>query len=250
MIDAVHGAVIEPSWPLAIVLVVLVAVGALVSAAGQLGTSRQTVIAGIRAAVQLAAVSSIIAFVLRSSWLWALFVLLMLATAGVTAARRITRRWCGAWAVAALVAGVTPVLALVLGSGVVPFNGISVIPVTGIMIGNTMVATGLAGKRALDELDTRFGEYEAALALGMTERQAGLEIFRPAAAQALMPSMDQTRTVGLVTLPGAFVGVLLGGASPLQAGAAQLLVLFGILAAQAVAVLLTVELVASGRIRR
>jgi putative ABC transport system permease protein len=65
-----------------------------------------------------------------------------------------------------------------------------------------------------------------------------------------MPALDQTRTVGLVTLPGAFVGVLLGGGDPLQAGAAQLLVLVGLLAAESVAVLVTVELVARRRIRR
>jgi putative ABC transport system permease protein len=59
--------------------------------------------------------------------------------------------------------------------------------------------------------------------------------------------LDQTRSVGLVTLPGAFVGMLLGGASPLQAGAVQLLVLVGLLAVQALAVLLTVQLVATGR---
>ena len=35
----------------------------------------------------------------------------------------------------------------------------------------------------------------------------------PTAAQALVAAMDQTRTVGLVTLPGAFVGMLLGGAT-------------------------------------
>ena len=61
-----------------------------------------------------------------------------------------------------------------------------------------------------------------------------------------MPPLDQTRTVGLVTLPGAFVGVLLGGGSPLQAGAAQLLVLIGLLAAEVLAVWVVTELVARG----
>ena len=60
----------------------------------------------------------------------------------------------------------------------------------------------------------------------------------------------QTRTVGLVTLPGAFVGVLIGSGDPVQAGAAQLLVLIGLLAAEALAVVVTGELVARGRIRR
>jgi ABC-type iron transport system FetAB permease component len=35
------------------------------------------------------------------------------------------------------------------------------------------------------------------------------------------PVLDQTRTVGLVRLPGAYVGVLLGGAGPLRAGATR-----------------------------
>jgi ABC-type iron transport system FetAB permease component len=63
-----------------------------------------------------------------------------------------------------------------------------------------------------------------------------------------LSALDPTRTVGLVTLPGAFVGVLLGGGSPLEAGAAQLLVLVGLLAAQVTAAWTVVELVARGRL--
>jgi putative ABC transport system permease protein len=86
--------------------------------------------------------------------------------------------------------------------------------------------------------------------LGLPERDAAMLLTLPAAGQAMVPAMDQTRTVGLVTLPGAFVGVLIGSGNPLQAGAAQLLVLIGLLAAEAVAVVATAELVARGRIRR
>lgn len=54
-------------------------------------------------------------------------------------------------------------------------------------------------------------------------------VCQDAARLALIPGLDQTRTVGLVTLPGAFVGTLLGGASPMEAAALQLVVLVGIL---------------------
>jgi ABC-type iron transport system FetAB permease component len=87
---------------------------------------------------------------------------------------------------------------------------------------------------------------EAALALGLLPRDAVLLIARPVAATALVPALDQTRTVGLVTLPGAFVGVLLGGGTPVEAGAAQLLVLVGLLAAQVLAVWAVTELIARG----
>ncbi|WP_369132592.1 ABC transporter permease [Modestobacter sp. I12A-02662] len=109
-----------------------------------------------------------------------------------------------------------------------------------------MTATSLAGRRLRDELEQRRGEVEAALSLGFLPRDAVLLVARPVAATALVPALDQTRTVGLVTLPGAFVGVLLGGGSAVQAGAAQLLVLAGLLAAEAIAVWVTVEAVARG----
>lgn len=88
------------------------------------------------------------------------------------------------------------------------------------------------------------------MALGLLDRDARLEVARPAASDALLPGLDQTRTVGLVTLPGAFVGMLLGGASPLLAGAVQLFVLVALMAVQAVAVSLVLELVARGRLYR
>ena len=65
-----------------------------------------------------------------------------------------------------------------------------------------------------------------------------------------MPGLDQTRTVGLVTLPGAFIGVLLGGGTPLEAGAAQVLVLIGLLAAQAVTTATMLRLVSHGQVQR
>jgi putative ABC transport system permease protein len=79
---------------------------------------------------------------------------------------------------------------------------------------------------------------------------AALEICRPHAATALIPALDQTRTVGLVTLPGAFVGMLLGGASPVAAGAVQLFVLIALLAVEAVAIVISIELAARGRLSR
>ncbi len=71
---------------------------------------------------------------------------------------------------------------------------------------------------------------------------------RPAAALALVPGQDQTRTVGLVALPGAFVGVLLAGAPPAQAAAAQTLVLVALMAVQSLAAAVTLELVAANRV--
>ncbi|GAB3179877.1 putative ABC transport system permease protein [Micromonospora palomenae] len=234
---------------LAVTLVVLTAVAAAVATVGRLGHGRQIVVAAVRAAVQLAAVSLLIAAIVASLWATAAFVVVMCAVAAGTSGRRITGGARGWWAAVPIVAGSLSVVLGLLLAGLVPARGIAVIPVAGILIGGAMTATSLAGRRALDELTGRRGEVEAALALGLLPRDAVLLVCRPAAGQALIPALDQTRTVGLVTLPGAFVGMLLGGAGPLAAGITQLVVLVGLLAVEAVAVVLTVELVARGRLR-
>jgi putative ABC transport system permease protein len=191
-------------------------------------------------------VSLIVVAVLRSWLTAAAFVLVMLAVAAVTSARRIGGYRLAGWAGAAIVAGVAPTLLIVLASGSVPSSPIGVVPVAGILIGGAMTATSLAGVRCVQTLRERRGEYEAALAIGLGRRDAVVELCRPNAASALTPALDQTRTVGLVTLPGAFVGVLLGGGSPLEAGAVQLLVLVGLLAAETIAALVILEFVARG----
>ena len=124
------------------------------------------------------------------------------------------------------------------------------VTIGGIVLGNTMTATSLAAKRALDAVDQRRGEVEAALSLGLEERDSRMLVVRETAADALLPGLDQTRTVGLVTLPGAFVGVLLASGSAVQAGAVQILVLVGLLLAQTCSVATTMELVARGLVRR
>ncbi|WP_326642454.1 ABC transporter permease [Nonomuraea fuscirosea] len=234
---------------LPVALIALVVLGALVAWLGRLGHGRAVLTACLRAAAQLGVVSVLIAWVIASFAATAGFVLLMYGVAAFTAGRRITRGRKAWWAAVPIAAGAAPVLAVLAVSGTISLEPIVVIPITGILLGGCLTATSLAGRRAVEELVQRKGEVEAALALGFLPREAALEICRPAAAQALVPALDQTRTVGLVTLPGAFVGMLLGGASPAEAGVVQLVVLVALLAAEAVAILVTTEMVARGCFR-
>jgi putative ABC transport system permease protein len=134
----------------------------------------------------------------------------------------------------------------ILLSTAMPIEPVAILPTAGILIGGAMTATSLAGRRLTEELTMQRGPYEAALSIGLSRRDGVTLVARGSAALALVPGLDQTRTVGLVTLPGAFVGVLLAGASPVQAGAVQLLVLVALLLVQAIAVTGTVELVSAG----
>lgn len=230
------------------VIAVLLVATAGVVALGRLTRWWAVLTAGARGALQLLVVSLVIAQIVNSVALVAAFLVLMFGVAAWTAGRRITadRTWW--WAGLPIAVGVVPVVAIVVGTGAVPTRGLVLIPLVGQLIGGALTATTLAGRRLLDELDQRRGEVEAALSLGLTDSQSRLEIAQPVAGTALVPALDQTRTVGTVTLPGAFVGMLLGGASPVEAGIVQLFVLIGLLAVEAVAIVVTLHVVARGKL--
>lgn len=240
-----------PDWRLGAVLVLLVATAAAASRVAGTGIAREQAQAAGRALVQLAVVALVIAAALGSLGWSAAFVAVMYTVATATSARRVgvpLPQW--PWVGGAIAAGAAPVVGLCLGSGVIPLQGEGVIPMAGIIIGGAMTAATLTGRRAFDELSSNHGAYEAGLALGLDSPEAAHQVVQPSAREALMPGLDQTRTVGLVTLPGAFVGVLLGGGTALEAGAAQALVLIGLLATQAVTSAVLLRLVCRGLVVR
>ncbi|MFI6044157.1 ABC transporter permease [Nocardia sp. NPDC051321] len=244
------NSVATPGIGLAVLCLVLVAAATALYWGADLGSITVAPAAALRAVAQLSVVALVLAAALAHLWSSLLVLLVMFVAATLTAAGRARAGVSGGWLTLAVGAGIAAVLPAMLVSGVVPVTGVAVVPVGGIILGGTMTATSLAARRSLDALTQRRGEVEAALSLGLTDRDARLEMIRSTAADALLPGVDQTRTVGLVTLPGAFVGVLVASGSAAQAAAVQILVLLGLLLAQACAVAVTTELVARGRVRR
>jgi putative ABC transport system permease protein len=231
-----------------VVLPLLVAIAVLASRLASLRHDKGIVTASLRALVQLAVVGAVVGFALQSIWGTLGFILLMMTVATITSARRLRHvavvpgqyLYCAI----AIAGGATLVLLLLILPGVVPRNPESILPMGGIIVGGAMNGTTLAGRRLLSEYGGRYGEFEAGLSIGLMQPDAFKLVAGPVAGDALLPALDQTRTVGLVTLPGAFVGMVLGGASPTAAAALQLVVLIGLLAAGSIAILATTELLA------
>lgn len=108
---------------------------------------------------------------------------------------------------------------------VFPFTPRYIIPVAGMMVGNAMTVTGVTLKRLRDDLRVQQSLVETALALGATPRQATIKQVRRALVIALAPVIDNAKTVGLISLPGAMTGLIMGGASPLEAIQLQIVVM-------------------------
>jgi putative ABC transport system permease protein len=226
---------LSPWIRLAVGLVVLTAIAVTVLSVGRVPQRRAVLVAGGRAVVQL----TLVALALRGVFAAPGFVVLMLAVMFGVATWTATRRLrgftgTGRAVTLACAAGAVVTVGLICGLPVLDRSVRTLVAVSGIVVGGTMTAATLTGRRLLDGLRRRREEVEGWLALGATARQAVVQIARDAAAEALVPGLDQTRTVGLVTLPGAFVGALLGGAGAEGAARFQIVVLVGLMCAQSI----------------
>jgi putative ABC transport system permease protein len=227
------------------IALILVAVALGVTRGFRLGVERELVVATVRALAQLVAVAAVIDVVLEHLGLSGGLLLLMLGVASWTSGQRL-RGVPHAYrvAAAAIAAAAGAGLAVLFGASVFPLEGRWLIPIGGMLIGNSMTTTSLAGARMRDEVADKTLEIEARLALGVRAVDALRPYVRRAATSALIPIIDATKNAGLILLPGAFVGMILGGASPADAAKVQLVVLYMLLGAVAVSGMTATLLVA------
>jgi putative ABC transport system permease protein len=224
-----------------LVLLFLVTAGALRAGRVELGWAPLRAL--LRGGIQLALVGLALRGVLSAPPTVAVALGLMMATATRTATTRLRGLdRPGKAVVVACVTGAGVALLVIFLVGMLPFQARYVVALGGIVIGNTMTGATLAGRHLLSGLRSRREEVEGWLALGATPRQAVSRIARDAAGEAMVPVLDQTRTTGLVTLPGAFIGALLGGANPEDAARFQIVVLAAIICAEAIVAVIMVTL--------
>lgn len=212
---------------------VLVAVAVGLSLWRGLGLERTLLWASGRAAVQLTAVGLGLGLVLAPdtpvAWAWA-WVVGMVVFAAVTVRRRAPEvPDAFALALAANAVVVVVSLGVIFGFGIFPVEARTIIPLGGMMIGNSMTATVVAARRIVGELSDKRSEVEARLALGQPSAEASRPYVRAALRTALTSQIESTKAVGLVFLPGAMTGLVLAGVDAADAVQVQLAIMYLIL---------------------
>ncbi|CAL4895971.1 unnamed protein product [Urochloa decumbens] len=206
----------------------VVAMAVALSSAQRLRLEREILHATGRVFLQLSAVGFVLHFIFaQKNALWILLAYLFMVTvAGYTAGQRANGVPGGkyiAWVSIAASTGITVLVVVVL--KVFPFTPQYIVPIAGMMVGNAMAATGVTMKQLREDVEIQRNMVETALALGATPRQATLQQVRSSLGIALSPVIDSAKTVGLITLPGSMTGLIMGGASPLEAIQLQIVVM-------------------------
>ena len=231
-----------PSWAAVAVSGLLVLVAVAIASWQRLGISREIVVAAVRALVQLVAIGAVLAWLFAHAGVAGAFAWVLAMT--LVAANESRRRGAGiprayrAALIGIVVATMSTLGVLVLG-GVISTEPQVLIPIGGMVVSGSMQASSLTltslRRSAIDNRPA----VEAALSLGLPAPQAFAREMRTAVRTALVPTVDSTRVVGLISLPGTMTGLIIAGVDPLQAIRYQIIVMYMLLAAWAVSALVT-----------
>ncbi|HEX7443500.1 MAG TPA: iron export ABC transporter permease subunit FetB [Acidimicrobiales bacterium] len=227
-------------WGGLVASLALVVVALVVSWRMKLGLERSMLWSCARAGVQLLVTGWALTLVLKPeasiAWSWA-WVVAMIAVAALTVRNRagdIPSILPLALVATATVAAVS--LGVIFGFHIFPVESRTVIPLAGMMIGNSMTSVVVAARRVTGELSDKRLEVEARLALGLSWKEASRPYLREAMRTAMIPQIESTKAVGLVFLPGAMTGLILAGVSPVDAVQVQLAIMYLILGSVATSV--------------
>ncbi|RYG73115.1 iron export ABC transporter permease subunit FetB [Lentibacillus lipolyticus] len=194
-----------------------------------LGLEKDTTIAAIRSIVQLLAVGYVLQFVFDSENMVyiLLMVVLMIAAATHNAQKKGVAIKGIIWKLIVTFTFVEVLTqGILLGLGITPPTAQYIIPISGMVVGNSMVLAILFLNRFTSEIETHQDKTELILSLGGTPKQAIHSQLIASIQASTIPTIESQKTIGLVQLPGMMSGQIIAGADPVQAVLFQLLVLF------------------------
>ena len=211
---------------------ILVVIALLVSGKERLGLEKDIIWSVARAIVQLVIVGYVLKYIfdLNNQWLTVLMVLFICVNAALNAKKRsraIDRGFLISFI--AITSGTTLTLVILLLSGAIEFMPMQVIPISGMIAGNAMVAVGLCFSNLNQRFSDNRQKVEEMLSLGASAKLASTSIVRDSIRAAMIPTVDAAKTVGLVSLPGMMSGLIFAGIDPVKAIKYQIMVTFMLL---------------------
>jgi putative ABC transport system permease protein len=224
---------------------VLVAVAVAVSFWRRSDLEEDIAVAVVRSAVQLIAIGYVIQAIFdEDSLLLVIGLIVIMVLFGAFTARRRAKGVPGAFVPLLVALGTAGALTLglVVALGIFEPEPRYLVPVGGMVVGNSMTAAAVALNRLGDEMNDRSREIEATLALGATSTQAAAPSLRRSLRSGTIALVDSTKTTGLIFFPGTMVGMLLAGADPVDAVRLQLILLWVLLGSVALSALIATTL--------
>lgn len=211
-------------------LLVLVAV--IVSYKEKLRLSKEIFYGIFRAILQLVIVGYVLKYIfqLDNNWLTALMSLFIVVNAAWNAHKRNPNPHKKYWtSLIAIFVSTYLTMGVLILSGAIKFIPSQIVPISGMIASNSMVAIGLCYRNLASQFRDQRQQLLEKLALGANAKQASDTILRESIKTAMQPTIDSAKTVGLVSLPGMMSGLIFAGVDPVHAIKYQIMVTFMLL---------------------
>lgn len=192
-----------------------------------LGIAKSLIMATIRCVIQLFVVGYILKYVFRANnWFLTIALILIIIFNGAYNAKGRSNGLRNAFLISltAISTSTIVILIVLVGDGSVKFIPSQIVPITGMIVSNSMVAMGLCFKTMTTMFKDRHSQVMEMLALGARPMIASKAIIRDSIKTGLQPTIDSAKTVGLVALPGMMSGMIFAGADPVLAIKYQIMV--------------------------
>lgn len=210
----------------------LVLIALLFSYSQKLKLEKEIIISVIRAIVQLVIVGYLLNYIfgLKNPIFTTLLLLFMTFNAAYNAAKRGKAIKNGLLiSFISIGAGTIITLSILVFSGAIKYEPYQIIPISGMIISNAMVALGLCYRQLTSNFKNKREEVETKLSLGADILPSSIEIIRDSIKTGMVPTIDSAKTLGIVSLPGMMTGLILAGTSPIEAIKYQIMVTFMLL---------------------
>lgn len=199
----------------------------------QLGLGKDIFISAIRAVIQLFIVGYVLGYIfeLDNVIVTLAMVLFIILNAAYNAGKRANNLpHAFRNSLIAIGVGTAVSLAVLLFSGALVWTPSQIVPITGMIAANAMTAVGVGYRTMHTKFTDQRQQVLERLALGATPNQASKSIIRESIKAAMAPTVDRTKTVGLVSLPGMMSGLMFAGINPVEAIRYQIVVMFMLIA--------------------
>jgi putative ABC transport system permease protein len=211
---------------------------------------RQIIIASTRMTIQLIIMGYILMFVFNnpSWWLTSIMIVVMISFAIYNSIKRV--KYNMSYELKKIIAFamtfgalLTATFFIIIILGVQPwFNPQYFIPISGMIIGNSMTGIALGANKLCSSIEEKRIEIENSLMLGASPAAATKEIVNNSFDTAILPTMNNMLTMGIVSLPGMMTGQILSGTFPITAIKYQIGIMLAILGSTAVSTVIFVSL--------
>lgn len=217
---------------------ILLVIAIFISYKEQLGLNKDIIIAGIRAVIQLFIIGYILEYIFAvdHTFLTLAMVVFIILNASYNSSQR-SSNISNSFMISIVAIGTGTVLTLIILilTGVIQLVPSQVVPITGMIASNAMVAVGLTFRSLHSQFNDKSQQIQEMLSLGATPMQASKNIISESIKNGTAPTIDRTKTVGLVSLPGMMSGLIFAGVNPTAAIRYQIVVMFMLISVSSLA---------------